>query len=178
MAVFPDYHPLPPLICEKWFQGRRALFGLIGLFVRQLSQAGTLGLVAFIVAFIGTAFFFGLGMITEFVLPDFADKAPELYLPSGPYGADSDRPTPPIIPLSFVTFLVGHILMGIAVMRAKVLPRWSGAALIVGSVVFFPAFPWPIPLVGAVIFGAALGWIGYALWTETTEEIAQAQPAT
>ena len=127
-------------------------------------------------AFIGTALFFGLGMITEFIMPDFADKAPELFQPSGAFGDPTE--VHPIAPVSLLVFLVGHVLIGIAVMRAKVLPRWSGAALIVGSVLFLPPLPWPIPVVGSVMYGAALVWMGYALWTGTTEEVAQAQAAT
>jgi hypothetical protein len=109
-------------------------------------------------------------------VPDFADKAPELFEPSGAFG-DPDE-VPPIVPASFLIFLLGYILLGIAVMRAKVLPRWNGGALIVGSVVFLPVLAWPIPLFGSLIFGASLGWMGYALWSGPAGETPLAPAAT
>jgi hypothetical protein len=55
--------------------------------------------------------------------------------------------------------LVGFVLYGIATLRARVLPRWYGLALIV-------ALPVSLPLAGygTALFGLILLALGYALW--------------
>jgi hypothetical protein len=69
---------------------------------------------------------------------------------------------------SILGLLVGLVLMGIATLRARVLPRWYGLALIV-------SLPVSLPLVkyGTVLFGLILVVLGYALWSRkgtTTEQ--------
>ena len=151
-----------------------ALFGLMGLYIRQMDESGWLGLIGFVVAFIGTALFVGLGMISEFISPLVAAEAPGL-MEKG--GALEDPAKLVILPISIVIFIVGYILLGIATFRANVFPRWSGLVLVVGAVLFFPPLPWPIPVVGAVVYGLALLWLGYALWSGRPEGAAQAEPA-
>ena len=152
-----------------------ALFGLIGLYVRQMDESGKLGLIAFIVAFVGSALFAGLGMITEFIVSVVADEAPELFDKGG---AMEDPGKLPIIPLTIIIFIVGFILMGIATFRARVLPCLPSVTLIIGIILFFPPLPWPIPVIGSVLFGASLAWMGYELWRQPADMATEAQPAT
>jgi hypothetical protein len=69
-------------------------------------------------------------------------------------------------------YIFGPLLFGIATIRARVLPRWAGALLILGAVL--------VP-VGAVVppeyqprimvpVGLALAWLGYALFSERREK--------
>ena len=136
-----------------------ALFGLVGLYGRLKDRTGWLGLIGFVLAFVGTSLFVGLGMIAEFIVPVLAVSAPPLLDPAGPLGASS-----PLFPLTFLPFLVGYILLGIATLRAGVLPRWSGLLLIIAAVLFALPVPWPVPVAGAIAYGAGLIWLGSALW--------------
>lgn len=142
--------------------GVLAALGLVGLYARQSEKTGWLGLIGFVLAFIGTTLFAGLGMISEFLLPPIFTNAPALVAPGGALDPNSLI----IFPLTFLPFLVGYILLGIATMRAGVLPRWSGLLLILGAILFALPVPWPVPVVGAVLYAAGMGWIGYVLWSE------------
>ena len=61
-----------------------ALFGLVGLHLRQLQVTGKLGSIGFVIAFIGTAMFVGTGMITAFLWPVIATSAPDFVSAEGP----------------------------------------------------------------------------------------------
>jgi hypothetical protein len=75
-------------------------------------------------------------------------------------------------------YILGPLLFGIATFRARVLPRWAGALLILGTVL--------IP-VGAVVppamqpkimlpVGLAMAWLGYALWSERRVPVSKPAP--
>ncbi len=140
-----------------------ALFGLIGVFVRQRDEAGALGLLAFIVAFIGTALLVATGLISAYILPG----APSLLV-----GAEPTLDAIPFV-LQTVFMIVGYILLAAAIVRSGVLPRWAALAMVVG-VVLFDLPPFVVPLIvltlGGVVFGASLAWVGYALWSRGAVE--------
>ncbi len=64
-----------------------------------------------------------------------------------------------LVPVATLAILVGFALYGVATLRAKVLPRWCGVALIV-------AFPAAVALGTYSYFWLGLVWIalGYVLW--------------
>src|SRR5215210_5144576 len=63
------------------------LFGLFGLYASQSEAAGTLGLVGFLVAFLGTALAAGASWAQTFIAPLLATEAPNFSKrnPSGSY---------------------------------------------------------------------------------------------
>jgi hypothetical protein len=70
--------------------------------------------------------------------------------------------------LGGLAFLIGLIFFGIATMRAGVFPRWAGALLIAGDVVFGAASfsgsaALVVEVVGALITCAAFVWLGLSL---------------
>jgi hypothetical protein len=138
------------------------ILALVGLYARQAEQAGTLGLIAFLVALTGTAMAFGLQWSAAFIGPWLAEAAPELLdtEPSGLLAAG--------FMLSFVLLALGWLLFGLASLQARVLPRGAAALLIVGAVLWFVTLLLDIPGSG-VVFGAAVAWMGYALWSGTGE---------
>ena len=160
--------------------------GLIGLYARQVEQAGWLGLVGFVLAFIGGAFAITIQYVNSTVNPLIAAQAPALF---------DQAMTPPWFapPLFVLGFILGHILFGFATMQAGVLPRWSGLLVVIGMVLFFlgevsflaqnlstPALRQlfdlirrlhVIVLLGDLAFGVGLAWMGYALWAEKREHV-------
>ena len=69
---------------------------------------------------------------------------------------------------STVGMLVGFVLYGVATVRARVLPRWYGLALVV-------ALPVTLPLAtyGTTLFGLLLLALGYVLWLRRGATTAQ-----
>ena len=130
---------------------------LIGIFARQLQRTGILGVAGFLTAFIGTAM-----MLLE----------GREHLFSHDFGQGAPVGLWQLIAASFI-FSVGYILLGVAIIRAGVLPRGTGILLAVGGPVV--AFSPPIGIqavliVGHTLFGLGLAWAGYALWTGTERE--------
>ena len=71
---------------------------------------------------------------------------------------------------------VGAVLLGLATMRAGVLPRGAGVLLIVGGVVtVITAAPFPVAIstllsnIGGVIIFLGIAWIGYTHWARKDE---------
>lgn len=152
-----------------------ALLGLLGIFVRQREQLGSFGLVGFVLSFIGNAMFLGTGMITAFIWPMLAVHAPATVEPGGaifgwPHSAVA-------FALTAVTLSIGYVLFGIAMIQAGVFPRVSILMLVTGAILgMLPphpmgALPWGGLVLGGVIYGAALVWLGSILWTENPPDI-------
>jgi len=154
------------------------LFGVVGLYGRQIERTGPLGAVGFAIAFVGTALFVGTGMLTTFVWPVLAAFAPATLELDG---ALFVRPAGVLFGVTILTLIPGYLLLGLATFRAGVLPR-GGALLLMVGVVFAIAppppvgpFPWIGLVVGGVLFGAGAAWLGYSLWsTELPRPLDQA----
>jgi hypothetical protein len=131
--------------------------GLVGLYAPQARAAGSLGLVAIFMAFIGARLF----MLNSFVTP-FA--RPFAWTSEG-YTLEEFWGPVAIFALSFV---LGWVLFGVATLRAGLYPRVAAALLIAGALILLL----PLPL-GGVVFGGALAWIGYVLFAGSGEEALQ-----
>lgn len=147
------------------------LFGLIGLYLYQFERSGKLGLAGFILAFIGTAMFVGTGMITAFVWPVIAEHDPGFVAEDGPMFKDALTSGATL--LTYVFLGIGYIVFAIAMLRARTMPPPACWLLMVGVVLFsvpvepVGPVPWFVRFSGAVVFGAALAWLGVALRTAT-----------
>jgi hypothetical protein len=137
--------------------------GLIGLYLYQAQQAGTLGLIAFLVTFIGGIMAAGSSWSETFFGAWLAGAAPEL-LDADPAGVLIAG-----ILLSYALFAVGWFLFGLASLRAEVLPRGAAILLMIGALVFAVVSVLDLPFAG-VLFGAALAWMGYGLWSGAAHE--------
>ena len=159
---------------------------LIGLYARQVEQAGWLGLIGFLLAFVGSAFAIVIQYVTSTAIPLIAAQAPAIF---------DQAMTPPSFapPLFVFGFILGHVLFGIATIRAGVLPRGSGCLVVIGILLFFlgeiaflgqglssPALQQffvlirklhVIVLLGDIAFGLGLAWMGYSVWKEKRELI-------
>jgi hypothetical protein len=140
------------------------LMGLPGIVARQGSDGGTLGLVGAVLTFLGGFMFSSFTLVSLAIFPWLARVAPNL--------VDG----PPSLLVYFlvasIAFGLGGILLGMSVMRARILPYTSGLLLIIGTVLNAAAFPLEgalsslISTVAYIIFAAGLGWMGYALIQE------------
>jgi hypothetical protein len=65
-------------------------------------------------------------------------------------------------------YIVGGLAFGIATFRAGILPRWAGALLAIGTALapLAAVLPNASQPKTAVPVGVALGWLGFALWSE------------
>lgn len=142
-----------------------SLLGLVGFHMQQSQKAGPLGTVGFFMLFIGTALFLGIPFYAVFAEPVIAAASPELYeaIEIGALG----------LLLSIILILViGGVLFGISVYRAAVLPRLAGALLAISVLILLLSVVGGLPAIvtngSGALFGIALAWMGYGLWSGKT----------
>ena len=159
-----------------WMTVAVGVFGLIGvtgMYLRQVREIGVLGLIGFLllgVFFLTTAAF---SFVEALVLPAIVGKSPQVVedilgifsgVPTdGSLGALEGLST-----FAFAVYLLGGLVFGIALFRARVLSRWAGILLAVGAVstLLVPLLPHQVARFAAVAVGLALIWLGYALWAD------------
>jgi hypothetical protein len=169
-VFFPSEPGTEVMLSSTWFivqiLGLVALafitLGLVGMYTRQTQRAGILGLIAFVMTFSGMLMVFGLLWGEPFLGPLVAEQAPGL-LSTEPSGALAVGNI-----LSVVLFALGWFLFGLASLRAGVLPRGAAILMIIGALLSFVLTSLDLPL-WSVILGAAVTWMGYALWSGTRE---------
>ncbi len=132
------------------------LGALVGLYARQAQAAGVFGLVAFLVAFVGTALVVGVSWANAFITPFVARETPEAVGGSGIGWT-----------LSLWIYSLGWVLFALSALRAKVFPRAAAALLLVGAVLrALPtprAFPPAFEVAVGVVFALAVGWVSFSL---------------
>ncbi len=132
------------------------LGGLVGLYARQAQAAGLLGLVGFIVAFLGTALLIGFLWASAFIIPSLAAEIPEMVeVPKLLAGVP-----PPGFFLSLAAFALGWGMFGVATLRARIYPRTTAVLLVICAIINLL----PVPFLGFV-FAVAVMWMGFNLFT-------------
>jgi len=146
---------LPSLVNEvvKLAAFNLLLLALVGLYARQVDQAGTTGVAGFLLAFVGTTLLAGDVWFEAFVFPHLTEVAPDA-LSADPGGILLVGAF-----FSFLTFILGWLIFGVASFRAAVFPRAASVLLMGGAVILFPSPLFPPKL---VVFALAVGWMG--LW--------------
>lgn len=144
-----------------------ALFGLLEVRDRWLSDASWKGKLAFSAAFIGTAMFVGTGMITAFLWPVIAEHAPSFVASDGPMFTDVLASG--AITATYILLVVGYASLTIVLRRSEVISITDTLLLIAGVLLFSapveplgPA-PWILRVAGGVVFGAGLARLGLVL---------------
>jgi hypothetical protein len=140
---------------ESAFRSASALllvFGLIGMHLRQQHAAGVFGEIATLVALLGSATVFGMSLPEVTILPALPKDSPLLQQPPSALL--------PVLIGSFVVYVVGLLLFGVATWRARVLPRPAALVLVIGVLLGTAAAP-IVPGILALI-GVALIWLGAA----------------
>ena len=139
----------------SWLYTAFFLLGLIGLYLYQLEKIGSLGLITFLITYIGLLLSIGSLWSAVFLWPEVAVRVPEW--------TDSLASTPPPllgtgVLLSGFLAGIGWVLFGIASLVAKMLPRTALVMMVTGMLLlpFTPAVP-------ALLAGAGFVWLGYFL---------------
>ena len=166
-----------------------ATFGLPALYARQAARAGMLGLIGFVLMVLVAVASIDTFVFESFAAPVIAQQAAALPLVAENGRLAHGALRGALVNLPLLT--LGVLLFGIATVRARVLPRWTGLLPIAGIVALYAGIPLmgvPLPVsalqvcYGLMFLGYARG--GYALWTlpepagATSVRTVVAQPAT
>ena len=148
------------------------LAGLAGLYLSQVKQLGLLGLIGYLMFslffLLQSAFNFAEAFIAPLVAgvaPQFAEDFVGLF---GRYASKTDLgPLALVVPVGSALYIVGALVFGIAILRARVLSRGAGILLIIAAVLtpVFGLLPHTVERLAAIPMGLALIWLGYSLWS-------------
>jgi hypothetical protein len=128
---------------------------------------GRLGLVGFVLGFLGTMLIAVSGNF-GFLAPVLAAESPQTI--------DAINRYPPAAALNAVAFggfVVGFVTFGVAMAKTASFPRPSGLLVAIGApsqVVGFALAQlvspglWAVAVLGSVALGAGLAWPGYRMW--------------
>ncbi len=161
------------------------IVGTAGLYFRQMGRAGWLGLTAFIL--FATSWWLQTGYVFAelFVLPPLAPVSPEFVdsllgivnqhpgtLDVGALGA--------VYGVLSVLYLLGGILLGVATVRAGVLPKVPSIVLAVAALATPAAalLPHEFQRYAAIPMGLAYVWLGFALWLPRKAVLGTSSAAT
>jgi len=137
------------------------VWALLGIYGRQSRAAGTFGLWAFVVAFLGTALAAGNTWAEVFVWPTLAQVAPNIMS-----GQVTEAPVYLLVGMNLSQMLlgIGIILFGVATFMARVYPRWAPVLLIVSipvTIFLDPRSGTFQESIGQIMFGIAVAALGF-----------------
>lgn len=160
------------------------LFGMAGLYTRQVEKSGWLGLAGFLMLSVWFVLITGFSFVEAFILPHLAAESPAfveslLGMLTGVPGTVDLGVLPMLWNISGPMYILGALLFGIATFRARVLPRWAGGLLTLAAVLIpiSGMFPHEYQAKIAMIpVGLAMVWLGYALFSERRERSSEVVP--
>ena len=168
------------LACAMCFFG---VLGMAGLYARQVKESGWLGLVGFVLLSLWFVLVMGFTFVEAFILPHVATAVPAFVegwmgMLVGPASKFDLGVMPTLWTLTGPIYILGGLLFGIGTFRARILPRWAGVLLAVGTLMAPIAALLPNasqPKI-AIPVGLALAWLGYALFFERRVPVSEALP--
>ena len=160
------------------------LFGIAGLYARQVEETGWLGLAGYLLLSIFYAVQMCYAFAEPLILPLLTTVAPTFVesvmgMSSGAGGPMNLGAFATIYSLVSVLYLLGLLLFGIALFRARILPRWAAGLLAFSgplALIMVALLPHQLERLAAMPMGFALAWLGYALWSERREQAADPVP--
>jgi hypothetical protein len=160
------------------------LFGIAGLYARQVEQTGWLGLAGYLLLTIFYAVQMCYAFTEPLILPLLTTVAPTFVesvmgMASGAGGPMSLGAFATIYSLVSLLYLLGLLLFGIALFRAGILPRWAAGLLACSgplAIIMGVLLPHQLERLAAMPMGFALAWLGYALWSERRTHAAEPVP--
>ena len=150
------------------------LLGITGLYARQVEETGWLGLVGYLLLTVYYAVQMCISFLESTILPLLTTVAPTfvesaLGLANGSAGPINLGALTTIYSLVSVLYLFGLLLFGIAMFRARILPRWAAALLAVSGPlagIMFTLLPSQLDRLTSMPMGIAMVWLGYALFSK------------
>ena len=150
------------------------LFGIAGLYARQVEETGWLGLAGYLLLSIFYAVQMCFSFVEPLILPLLTTVAPTfvesvLGMASGAGGPMNLGALATVYSLVSVLYLLGLLLFGIAMFRARILSRWAAGLLAFSgplAIIMVTLLPHQLERLAAMPMGFALAWLGYALWSE------------
>lgn len=166
-----------------------ALAGITGMYLSQVRRNGVLGLVGYLVLATGYLLIMSTTFVAAFVLPAVAGTAPSyvdavLTLSTGGAATADLGALGVVWQVQSLCYLVGGLVLGVALFRARVLARWATALLAVGGLVSVALSVMPDALYRLLAFpnGIAMIGLGISLWrvqrptTDRTRRTVAARP--
>jgi hypothetical protein len=161
-----------------------ALAGITGMYLRQVRQTGLLGLVGYVL--LGSFYILeaGIEFMGGYVLPSLAEGSPDyvndvLAAATGGTASGDIGPLQTVFAVAGFCYIVGGLVFGIALFRARLLARWASALLAVSttSTMALAALPDSFNRPFAVPMGIALVGLGLSLYRETAAKVEQSRSA-
>jgi hypothetical protein len=131
---------------------------VVGLYLAQQRAMRGFGQLATVVALLGSTLMFG-SALTEVTL------VPELTAAGSPLAEDPGTTATAVFLTSFIAWVAGLVLFGVATWRAGVLPRPAAGLLAVGLLLGL-GLSGVVPGI-LVIYSAGLVWLGFAAVVRT-----------
>ncbi len=151
-----------------------AVPGITGMYLHQVKKMGVLGLIGYLLFAANYLVIMSTSFIAAYVLPSITDTSPAyvkdvLAVASGGHATGDIGLLKTVLLLESVLYLAGGLIFGIALYRARVLPRWAAALLAVGGIVSAGLSLLPDPYFRLLAFpnGIAMVALGYSLWRTT-----------
>ena len=158
-----------------WSAFTVALVGWIAIYAAQSRQAERLGVVAFVVTILGTSLASWIFSSDVTFVPVIAVESPGLFKKIYTGGHLALGLT------SVLSWVLGNILFGMSIVRAKVFARWSGILLAVGTAIvpitYIAGLSVRATAVGASLAGAAQIWLGLSLLRQVRADAQRARHA-
>ena len=156
-----------------------ALVGITGMYLRQVRQAGLLGLVGYAVFSIGYLAIMSTAYVAGYVLPSIAGTDPA-YVTDVLAAASNGSARGDIglmqnaLHVQGFGYLVGSLLFGIALYRARVLARWAAVLLAVSGLASLALALMPDAFYRLLAYPNAVAMIalGWSLWQSTRPDAA------
>lgn len=160
------------------------LFGIAGLYARQVKETGWLGLSGYLLLTIFYAVQMCFSFAEPLILPLLVPVAPTFVesvmgMASGAGGPMNLGAFAVIYNILPVLYLLGLLLFGIAIFRARILSRWAAVLLASSgplSIIMVKLLPHQFVRFAAVPMGIALIWLGYSLFVERRAPASQTVP--
>lgn len=154
------------------------LFGMAGLYARQVEKSGWLGLGGFILLSIWFVLISGFSFVEAFILPHLVTESPAfveslLGMFTGVPSTVDIGILPMLWNISGPMYILGSLLFGIATFRARVLPRWAGGLFALAAVLIPVGGMLPLEYqtkIAMIPVGLAMAWLGFALVFERREK--------
>jgi hypothetical protein len=145
-----------------------AVYGLMGLYLYQRSKVGVVGAVGFVLSVAGAALLVAATLVEAFLLPFIA--ASQSPRPLSDW-LDLTGPLAGAVVVSVISLLCytyGFAILGVVTWRARVLAPRAGLLLVLATILsdgeFFGPIGFVVYVLGGVLVGVALAWLGLALW--------------